>query len=332
MNPFYSRLKSCATALFILTMLFVGAVPVHADAPTPVIGDPAVSAGAASGYQPAFTGCSRVNVPVQNADYEQQVLELVNQERAKAGVPPLKRNTDLDYAARFHAKDMNDDKYFAHDSYDGANLVCVWSTRISNFYTSWNSLGENIAAGYSTPDAVMAGWMGSPGHKANILNSGYREIGVGYYYGSNNYHSYWVQDFGARSGVYPLIINGEAAQTSSPNVSLYIYAPSGATQMRLRNDNDAWGGWQTYNSNLNWQLNMLAGTRTVSVEVLAGGKTYASQRHDRSRQLRPGAGQPARHAHLYLRPEPGQNDPRPGHPAAAQHRLGGCAQLAGRCG
>ena len=118
--------------------------------------------------------------------------------------------------------------------------------------------------------------MGSPGHKANILYSGFREIGVGYYYGSNGYHSYWVQDFGARGGVYPLIINNEAAQTSSPNVSLYIYAPAGTTQMRLHNDSDDWGAWQTYDDTIDWTLKLLNGTRTVSVEVRSGSSTYAS--------------------------------------------------------
>ena len=241
-----------AAAVLLILALLVGVVPVRADAPLPEIGEPVSSS--APGYQPAFTGCTRVNVPAQNAAYEQQVVELVNAERAKVGVPPLKRNTDLDYAARYHAKDLQDEDYFAHDSYDGGNMVCSWSERISKFYSGWGWLGENIAAGYSTPENVMSGWMGSSGHKANILKSGYREFGVGYYYGSNGYHSYWVQDFGARGGVYPLIINNEAAQTSSPNVSLYIYAPSGTTEMHLRNDSDAWGAGSPYAANLTGRL------------------------------------------------------------------------------
>ena len=266
-----SHLFRAAVILLILALM-AGVIPVRADAPLPEIGEPVSSS--APGYQPAFTGCTRVNVPAQNAAYEQRVVELVNAERARVGMPPLKRNTDLDYAARYHAKDLQDEDYFAHDSYDATNMVCSWSERISKFYSGWNGLGENIAGGYSTPENVMSGWMGSSGHKDNILSTGYREMGVGYYYGSNGYHSYWVQDFGARGGVYPLIINNEAAQTSSPNVNLYIYGPG--TEMRLRNDSDAWSAWQPYAANLNWTLKKVNGTRTVSVELRSGGSTYSS--------------------------------------------------------
>jgi uncharacterized protein YkwD len=65
-------------------------------------------------------------------------------------------------------------------------------------YRSW-SWGENIAAGYSTPESVVAGWMASSGHRANILNAGYRDLGVGIVQKSGSrYGYYWVQDFGAR--------------------------------------------------------------------------------------------------------------------------------------
>ncbi|UBF24763.1 CAP domain-containing protein [Kovacikia minuta CCNUW1] len=62
--------------------------------------------------------------------------------------------------------------------------------------------GENIAAGYSTPEQVVQGWINSPGHRANLLNPSYTELGIGYYYlandtGSVNYKSYWTQDFGS---------------------------------------------------------------------------------------------------------------------------------------
>jgi hypothetical protein len=223
-----------------------------------------------------------VNVVAINAAYEQQVLDLVNSYRAanNPSLPPLKRNTDLDYASRFHTKDMIDDNYFQHDSYDrqGGNLVevCSWDTRVSHFFSGWSNLGENIAAGYSTPDAVMTGWMNSSGHRANILG-GYREIGIGYYNGGGSYGSYWAQDFGTRSSVYPIVINRDAAQTSTPQVSLYIYGQGTWNEMRLRNDSDAWTAWQPFQANLNWTLNCIMGTRTVSVELRkTGGATGAS--------------------------------------------------------
>ena len=92
-----------------------------------------------------FTGCGGFTVPVVNSQYEARVFELVNVERTSRGIPPLKRVTLLDNAGRYHAKDMADDNYFNHDSYDrsGSNLVsaCAWSTRITSFYSGWSSPG-----------------------------------------------------------------------------------------------------------------------------------------------------------------------------------------------
>ena len=75
--------------------------------------------------------------------------------------------------------------------------------------------------GQSDPAEVMDAWMSSSGHRANILDTNNWELGVGYYQGGP-YGRYWVQDFGRRSGVYPLVIDGEAASTTSRRVSLYI--------------------------------------------------------------------------------------------------------------
>ena len=258
-------------ALLLLVFLLLPAHPARAADPDPEIGEPAVTQAELdeSGVQPQFTGCTRANVAVQNAAYEQQVVELVNQRRAENSLPPLWRNTDLDYAGRFHSKDLLDDNYFQHNSFDrqGGNLVevCAWSTRISNFYSNWSNLGENIAWGYATPEAVMQGWMNSPGHKANILNSGYREFGVGYY------SSRWTQDFGARSAVYPVVINREAASTGAPQVSLYIYRQAADwTEMRLRNNSGSWTAWEPFAADKAWTLEWISGTRTVTVEVRKG--------------------------------------------------------------
>lgn len=245
-----------------------------------VLGDPASGAPSppvGNETLPLFSGCTRINVPVQNATYEQEVVDLVNQERAKAGLPPLKRNTDLDYAARYHAQDMHDDNYFSHDTFDGSVFVCDTWQRLSNYYPTTGWRGENIAGGYTTPGNVMNGWMNSSGHKANILNSNYREIGVGYYYGPSGYNHYWVQDFGSRSGYYPLVINREAASTDIPQVSLYIYREDSTwNEMRLRNDDLSWGPWQPFSNTLSWTLQWLKGSRTVSVEVRKGSSVRSA--------------------------------------------------------
>ncbi len=240
-----------------------------------------VTRGAAVSFEnapSAYTGCGGVIAPVVNADYEQQVVDLVNAQRASQSLPPLKRVTELDQAARYHATDMGQDNYFQHDSYDGfggTTFVCAWSTRVGTFYSNWSSLAENIAAGYATPQSVMDGWMTSPGHKANILSTSNWEIGVGYAeVNGSTYYQYWVQDFGRRNGVYPLIINRDAATTNSQNVSIYIYGSW--TQMRLKNDNGSWGNWQPFQSSFNWTIGSGGETHTVAAELNAGTTTVST--------------------------------------------------------
>ena len=192
-------------------------------------------------------------------------------------LPPYKRVSDLDRAARYHSGDMGQDNYFDHNTYDrsGGNLVSVCDTwtRIGKYYTG--AMGENIAAGYSTPQDVMNGWMNSSGHRNNILSTNNWEIGVGYANVSGStYHAYWTQDFGRRSGVYPLIINRDAASTDSRDVSIYIYGSF--QQMRLKNDSDAWGAWQTFSNSLNWTLNNGVGTHTVAAELKSGTSVFST--------------------------------------------------------
>ena len=215
---------------------------------------------------PDYTGCGGINVPVVNAAYEQEVVYLVNQERANAGLPPLKQMVELDEASRYHAADMAQDNYFEHDSYDpaGDEVVFICSTwdRIKTFYPSPSA--ENIAAGYSNPSSVMSGWMNSTGHRNNILSSNSWEIGVGYYEGGS-WGVYWVQDFGRRDGVYPLIINQDAASTDSRSVSLYIYGSW--TEIRLRNDDGDWSAWMPFQSTMNWELVGGVGAHTIWAEM-----------------------------------------------------------------
>jgi hypothetical protein len=217
--------------------------------------------------------------PVVNAAYEQEVVDRVNAIRAEHHLPPLKRIPSLDDAARYHGTDLGQDNYFDHDTYDrnGGELVkvCEWFSRIESYYTNWWSLAENIAAGYSTPESVMNGWMNSPGHRDNILRESVWEIGVGYYQGGGDYYRYWVQDFGRRSDIYPLIINRDAAATESRDVSIYLYGDW--QQMRLRNDDEPWTAWQPFQTTIDWTLPSGVGQHTVHAEMRAGGQTATSQ-------------------------------------------------------
>ncbi len=227
---------------------------------------------------PAYTGCGGIDAPVIDDAFETRVVELVNQQRAANGdLPPLKRVAALDKAARYHAADLGFDNYFAHDTYDrsGGSLVRVCGTfeRIRQWY-DWSAAGENIGAGYRTPEDVMAGWMRSDGHRRNILNPNFREIGVGYFSGAGDYGIYWVQDFGARRGEYPILINNDAATTNDPAVELFIHGEW--SEMRLRNDSDLWSEWQPFASRFSWMLNNSVGERIVSVELRTNAQIYSA--------------------------------------------------------
>ncbi|NJM70130.1 MAG: hypothetical protein HC862_07785 [Scytonema sp. RU_4_4] len=122
-----------------------------------------------------------------NATFEQQVLELTNEERAKNGLSPLKANDELNYAADTYAEEMSQRGVLSHTGEDGSQ---PWDRAETVGYEA-QTMGENIAAGQTTPEQVVQDWMNSSGHRENILNPEYTELGVGFHDG------YWVQDFGS---------------------------------------------------------------------------------------------------------------------------------------
>ena len=119
--------------------------------------------------------------------YEQEVIRLVNAERAKYGLAALEEDWELSRVARYKSQDMHDEHYFSHTSPTYGTPFEM----IRAFGLSYRAAGENIAVGYATPAAVVAGWMASEGHRANILSSSYTKIGVGYVADGN----YWTQQF-----------------------------------------------------------------------------------------------------------------------------------------
>ncbi|MBV2354071.1 CAP domain-containing protein [Streptomyces sp. J2-1] len=117
-----------------------------------------------------------------------RIVSLVNSERAKVGCPALTLNAELTEAAQEHSADMASHATMSHTGSDGSDP----GARITAAGYTWSAYGENVAYGYSTPEQVMAGWMASSGHRANILNCSFREIGVGL----SQPGDYWTQDFG----------------------------------------------------------------------------------------------------------------------------------------
>ena len=114
------------------------------------------------------------------------VIALVDTARAATSCKALRETADLDRSATSHAQEMSADDYFSHSSADGTG----WYARLQSFGTKYPG-GENIAMGYYSAASVMAAWLASPGHRANILDCQFKSIGIG----QASDGGYWVQDF-----------------------------------------------------------------------------------------------------------------------------------------
>ncbi|MBY0064566.1 MULTISPECIES: CAP domain-containing protein [Priestia] len=122
------------------------------------------------------------------SQFEQKVVDLVNQEREKQGLKPLTLNKELSDVARTKSKDMMDKGYFDHNSPTYGSPFDM----MKQFGIEYTTAGENIAKGQQSPEDVMNAWMNSDGHRKNILNPDFTEIGVGYVKGDT---TYWTQQF-----------------------------------------------------------------------------------------------------------------------------------------
>ncbi|AEY87603.1 SCP-like extracellular [Streptomyces hygroscopicus subsp. jinggangensis 5008] len=164
------------------------AAPSTPEAAAPAAPAPASTATATAPAPAASTAPSSPAPTATASGVTADIVRLVNAERAKAGCQPLTLNSTLTKAAQAHSDDMAAHQNMSHTGSDGSSP----GDRITRAGYTWSSYGENVAYGYSTADQVMAGWMSSPGHRANILNCGFKEIGVGLAQPG----SYWTQDFG----------------------------------------------------------------------------------------------------------------------------------------
>ncbi|NJL45991.1 MAG: CAP domain-containing protein [Leptolyngbyaceae cyanobacterium SM2_3_12] len=133
--------------------------------------------------------------PVQLAQISPNVLEdlltRINAERQRVGAPPLRINPQLTTAAQRHAQDMAQNRQISHNGSDGSTM----QSRIEDARYPWTTIGENVAMGQATPAAVMTSWMNSPGHRQNILNPDFTELGLSYAEAAGRL--YWVQVFAA---------------------------------------------------------------------------------------------------------------------------------------
>lgn len=121
---------------------------------------------------------------------ENEVIRLVNIERTKRGLSPLKTNWQVSRIARYKSKDMADLNYFSHYSKTYGSPFNM----LEAFGVKFSAAGENIASGQTSPSQVVTAWMNSPGHRSNILSPSYTQIGVGL--AKNRYgKTYWTQMF-----------------------------------------------------------------------------------------------------------------------------------------
>jgi len=147
-------------------------------------------------------------------EIELEVVKLTNLERVARNIHPLTLNKDLSKSALLHTLDMAENHFIRHTGSDGADLK-KRIYRVSS--ENWVILGENLAMGQQTPKQVIEGWMNSPGHRENLLNDKFFEIGVAFIMGEviapngNTWRGgYWTQHFGTRLSakyITPTLLN-----------------------------------------------------------------------------------------------------------------------------
>ncbi|MGN7761861.1 CAP domain-containing protein [Paenibacillus sp. 22594] len=155
------------------------ATPAPAVRPVTPVATPAPVA------KPVATAAPAVANTTGTAAFTQQIVTLVNKERAAAGLSPVAALASLNKVAAAKATDMRSNNYFSHTSPTYGSPFDM----MSSFGVTYQYAGENIAMGQKTPQEVMTAWMNSTGHRANILSANFNYIGVGF---DNNY---WVQEF-----------------------------------------------------------------------------------------------------------------------------------------
>src|SRR5688572_2883861 len=131
------------------------------------------------------------------AAFKAQVIVLANLERAKVNAGSLTEQAELTQAAQGHAFDMACNLFMSHTGSNGSSPF----DRMQRFGYAFSAAAKNVAAGYGTPVEVVQGWMESPGHRKNMLDPAYTQIGIGYVFTSEtgveeNYFHYWVMVLG----------------------------------------------------------------------------------------------------------------------------------------
>jgi len=220
--------------------------------------------------------CAQSPQPAARIYDEAQTIYLGNLARRQNGLSPLRWNAQLTAAARWFSWDSVENRpepYCGHQDTLGG-----WPDWRARYYGYKGTAGaENAFCGYVTPEQGIAGWLDSPGHRANLLDPNSREIGLGYYLRESDGRGYVTQDFGYDPVYSPVVIADEALNTVSPQVTLYIhsndsaggFAGMGAAQEMMVSNDPCFSGaaWEPYSAEKLWALEPGQGWRTVYVKT-----------------------------------------------------------------
>ena len=200
-------MKKLVSAIFSVVLIFTVSIPVFAQTVYTVkSGDSMwkiavstqtglaelIKANPSIKNPPMIYPGQKLNIPAPPPykTLEDEVFRLVNVERVRNGLSPYKQNWEVSRVARMKSQDMINKGYFSHTSPTYGSPFKM----MESFGIRFSAAGENIAMGQRTPQEVMNAWMNSPGHRANILNKSFSNIGVGVARNSKGVY-YWTQMF-----------------------------------------------------------------------------------------------------------------------------------------
>lgn len=214
--PFLSGSAAAIALACVLSACGGGSEPETSTTEAPATLSSATSAEALAELAPAAAGAVGAAAPTESAmavvagsdcalaNFQAEMLQRINAYRAKGAscgsygsfgpTTALAWNDVLQGVAARHSKDMASKNFFSHTGSDGSSP----GTRITQAGYSWSTWGENIAAGYGTVQAVVDGWMASPGHCANLMRPAFKHVGVACVSNSaSTYKKYWTMDLAA---------------------------------------------------------------------------------------------------------------------------------------
>jgi len=206
---------------------------------------------------------------------QEGVISLTNAKRAENGLPALKESLNLDASAKAKTLDMFKNQYFAHQSPGGAGMGDLAENAGYDFLI----IGENLALGnFENDQALVAAWMASPGHRANILNTNYQEIGAFVQKGTFEGKTTWlaVQHFGKPVSACPspssaLKAEIETSQNQLMEIEKTLEALRAELETTSRRDR------QSYNQKVDQYNNFVSQYNNLSAEIKTMVATYNGQ-------------------------------------------------------